>query len=165
MRYDRDILDEFADARRENLAALRSLGLVDADLDRTGMHPGLGRVTLRQLLAAWVAHDLGHLAQIARVMAKQYSDEVGPWSRVSPRWSKIAVIPEPGSSSRCAPKLRVKPSISKVPLKPPIQGYGSKTSTRWPCLVSSAAAVRPAGPAPMTTTSGAGAMAATVPVA
>jgi len=48
-------------------------------LDREGVHPAFGRVTLRQLLATWVCHDLAHLAQIARVMAKQYRDAVGPW--------------------------------------------------------------------------------------
>src|SRR5947199_4004983 len=47
--------------------------------DLPGEHPTLGRVTLRQLLAAWVVHDLGHVAQVARVMAKQYRDQVGPW--------------------------------------------------------------------------------------
>ena len=49
------------------------------DLDRKGRHPALGSVTLRQLLATWVAHDLDHIGQIARVMARQYTDEVGPW--------------------------------------------------------------------------------------
>jgi hypothetical protein len=53
--------------------------LSDADLDRPGRHPELGPVTLRQLLATWVAHDLDHVVQISRVMAKQYSEEVGPW--------------------------------------------------------------------------------------
>lgn len=78
------LLADFAAARQENLRALESLHLEDTDLDRTGTHPALGRVTLRQLLAAWVAHDLGHLAQVSRVMAKQYNDEVGPWHEYMP---------------------------------------------------------------------------------
>jgi uncharacterized damage-inducible protein DinB len=73
------LLDEFAAARQESLRALEALALRDADLDRRGRHPALGSVTLRQLLATWVAHDLDHLAQISRVLARQYSDEVGPW--------------------------------------------------------------------------------------
>ena len=74
-----DLLDEFAAARRQNLDALQTLGLSGADLDRPGRHPELGPVTLRQLLATWVAHDLDHVMQISRVLARQYSDEVGPW--------------------------------------------------------------------------------------
>ena len=74
-----DLLDEFAAVRRENLRELAALRLTDADLDRRGRHPALGVVTLRQLLATWVAHDLDHVMQISRVLAKQYSDEVGPW--------------------------------------------------------------------------------------
>lgn len=73
------LLDEFAGLRRESLAALSALNLSDADLDRRGRHPELGGVTLRQLLATWVAHDLDHICQIARVLARQYTDEVGPW--------------------------------------------------------------------------------------
>jgi hypothetical protein len=74
-----DLLDEFAALRRENLRELARLQLTGADLDRRGRHPQLGVVTLRQLLATWVAHDLDHVVQIARVLARQYSDEVGPW--------------------------------------------------------------------------------------
>ena len=73
------LLDEFAMLRNDSLRALASLGLTDADLDRRGRHPELGVVTMRQLLATWVAHDLDHVAQISRVLARQYSDEVGPW--------------------------------------------------------------------------------------
>ena len=73
------LLDEFASLRRQNLQALRALNLTDADLDRRGRHPELGVVTLRQLLSTWVAHDLDHIVQISRVLASQYSDEVGPW--------------------------------------------------------------------------------------
>ncbi len=73
------LLAEFARLRAENLELLRSWNLTAHLLDLPGEHPSLGPVTLRQLLAAWVVHDLGHLAQVARVMAKQYGDEVGPW--------------------------------------------------------------------------------------
>ena len=73
------LLDEFSRLRAANLELLRSWKLTDAELDLPGNHPGLGRVTLRQLLAAWVVHDLGHIAQVARVMAKQYGAAIGPW--------------------------------------------------------------------------------------
>jgi len=74
-----ELLDEFAALRRKSLAELASLHLMDADLDKRGRHPELGVVTLRQLLSTWVAHDLDHVVQISRVLARQYSDEVGPW--------------------------------------------------------------------------------------
>jgi DinB superfamily len=73
------LLDEFAVLRRANLRDLAALEITEADLDRRGTHPGLGVVTLGQLLATWVAHDLDHVNQVARVMARQYSDAVGPW--------------------------------------------------------------------------------------
>jgi hypothetical protein len=73
------LLPRFAAARRANLDRLQGLGLRAPDLDRTGTHPALGRVTVRQLLAGWAVHDLTHLAQIARVLAKRYRDAVGPW--------------------------------------------------------------------------------------
>jgi hypothetical protein len=73
------LLDEFATLRQANLCALEALHVTDQDLDRRGRHPELGVVTLRQLLATWVAHDLDHVVQISRVIARQYSDEVGPW--------------------------------------------------------------------------------------
>src|SRR5882762_2849330 len=71
------LLDEFARLRADNLVTLAGWALTDAQLDLTGEHPEFGAVTLRQLLATWVAHDLGHVAQIARVMAKQYRDAIG----------------------------------------------------------------------------------------
>lgn len=74
-----DLLAEFERRRTENLALLEALDLQDADLSRTGLHPDLGVVTLGELMATWVVHDLGHLAQIARVMAKQLGEEVGAW--------------------------------------------------------------------------------------
>ena len=73
------LLDEFAALRVQNLATLRAWDLSASQLALEGEHPAFGRVTLRQLLATWVAHDLGHLAQTARVMAKQYREAVGPW--------------------------------------------------------------------------------------
>jgi hypothetical protein len=73
------LLEEFARLRQANLDLLRSWQLTPATLDLPGIHPTLGPVTLRQLLATWVVHDLGHLAQVARVMAKQFRGEVGPW--------------------------------------------------------------------------------------
>jgi len=73
------LLDQFAFLRAENLAILQGLGLGDADLARKGTHPELGTVSLGQLISCWVVHDLSHISQIARVTAKQYSQEVGPW--------------------------------------------------------------------------------------
>jgi len=74
-----NLLDEFAHLRTENLTKLREWRFTDSELALEGEHPELGAVTLRQLLASWVAHDLGHIAQIARVMAKQYREAIGPW--------------------------------------------------------------------------------------
>jgi hypothetical protein len=79
-----DLLDEFARLRAESVATLAGWRLTDAPLDLTGEHPEFGAVTLRQLLATWVAHDLGHIAQTARVMAKQYRDAIGPWRAYLP---------------------------------------------------------------------------------
>jgi hypothetical protein len=73
------LLEEFAALRDGNVRQLLGLRLSEADLDRRGRHPELGAVTLRQLLATWVAHDLDHVVQISRALARQYSDEVGPW--------------------------------------------------------------------------------------
>ena len=78
------LLSEFAQLRAGNLELLRSWKLSTRQLDLPGEHPSLGPVTLRQLLAAWVVHDLGHIAQVARVLAKQYGDQVGPWTPFLP---------------------------------------------------------------------------------
>jgi len=78
------LLDEFERLRADNVAALAGWRLTDAQLALQGEHPELGPVTLRQLLAAWVVHDLGHVAQVARVMAKQYRDAIGPWPAYLP---------------------------------------------------------------------------------
>lgn len=74
------LLGDFERLRAENLAILRGLRLTPEQLALPGAHPFLGAVTLGQLVASWVVHDLGHLAQAMRVMAKQYRDEVGPWT-------------------------------------------------------------------------------------
>ncbi|HLN98353.1 MAG TPA: DinB family protein [Pyrinomonadaceae bacterium] len=74
-----DLLEEFANLRRQNLATLEEWQLGASDFARTGMHPELGVVTLGQLLATWVAHDLDHLGQVARTIAKRYTTNVGPW--------------------------------------------------------------------------------------
>lgn len=75
-----ELLDEFARLRAESLHELRALNLQPSDLERRGLHPALGSVTLAQLLATWPAHDLSHLHQLARVLAHQYREDVGPWS-------------------------------------------------------------------------------------
>src|SRR6267143_306590 len=78
------LLNEFADLRKTNLKLLHSWKLTSKQLALPGEHPSLGPVTLAQLLAAWVVHDLGHIAQVARVLAKQYGDQVGPWTPYLP---------------------------------------------------------------------------------
>jgi len=74
------LLREFADSRLDSIARLRAMHLTPEKLELKGMHPGLGIVTTRQLMATWAAHDLGHLLQISRVMARRYKQEVGPWA-------------------------------------------------------------------------------------
>jgi hypothetical protein len=74
-----ELLDEFEALRADNVRTLTAWQLSDAQLSLTGEHPAFGPVSLRQLLATWVAHDLSHLTQVTRVMAKQYRDTVGPW--------------------------------------------------------------------------------------
>ncbi|HET7002366.1 MAG TPA: DinB family protein [Puia sp.] len=73
------LLNEFQSARELNLKKLRELHLKETDYKKTGIHPKFGAVTLSQLIAAWTVHDLDHLSQISRVMAKQYKEESGPW--------------------------------------------------------------------------------------
>lgn len=73
------LLNEFELLREENINWLKSVSLNEADLEKRGEHPVLGEVTLRNLLSTWVVHDLTHIAQITRVMAKQYKEEIGPW--------------------------------------------------------------------------------------
>ncbi len=78
------LIDEFKEERKQGLITLKSKRLSESDLNKTGIHPAFGVVTLRQLLSTWVVHDLNHIAQIARVMAKQYKQETGPWQAYLP---------------------------------------------------------------------------------
>ena len=73
------LLDEFTELRKANIEKLRAKNITASDLLRTGIHPAFGEVILSQLLATWVVHDLDHISQISRVMAKQYKEAVGPW--------------------------------------------------------------------------------------
>ena len=75
------LLDQFAFLRAESLGILKNMNLTSDSLARRGSHPELGSVTLAQLLSTWVVHDMSHVAQIARVTAKQYCQEVGPWKQ------------------------------------------------------------------------------------
>lgn len=79
-----ELLDEFTALRLDNIEALKEMDIDDSALARTGYHPDFGEVTLRQLLATWTSHDLAHIRQAARVMAKQYKEEVGPWKEFMP---------------------------------------------------------------------------------
>lgn len=88
------LLAEFGRLRAENLAELRSWRLSEDELGLPGEHPALGPVTLRELLATWVVHDLGHIAQVTRVMAKQYRGAVGPWT---PYLTVLSDRPGPGA--------------------------------------------------------------------
>lgn len=74
-----ELLDEFQLLREKSLEKLKSMQINEEKLEKTGIHPAFGEVKLAQLLSCWTAHDLGHIVQITRVMAKQYKDEVGPW--------------------------------------------------------------------------------------
>jgi DinB superfamily len=75
-----ELLDMFAELREKNLSVLEGMRLGPDELALTGMHPGLGRVTMQNLLAAWAVHDLGHTSQVARALASQFRGEVGPWT-------------------------------------------------------------------------------------
>ena len=92
-----ELLDTFAELRDDSLRRLQTFGLTEADMDRRGRHPEFGEVRLGQHLATWVVHDLTHISQIVRVLARQYSDAVGPWRaylsvlRPDPR----SLIPDP----------------------------------------------------------------------
>ena len=74
-----NLIDEFKELRENNLLEIKALKISKEDLEKTGIHPDFGEVNLRQLISTWAVHDLGHIAQISRVMAKQYKNEVGPW--------------------------------------------------------------------------------------
>jgi len=73
------LLNEFELLRNQNLKTLKSFSLKNNDLSMEGIHPELGTVNISHLLSTWVVHDLGHIAQISRVMAKQYKTNTGPW--------------------------------------------------------------------------------------
>ena len=73
------LIDNFKELRTQNLNELNSLNISLKDYNRTGIHPEFGEVNLKQLISTWAVHDLGHLGQISRVMAKQYKNQVGPW--------------------------------------------------------------------------------------
>lgn len=75
----RQLLDKFSTVREESIRQLRSIELNEKTLSRKGIHPDFGEVTLSQLLSTWTVHDLDHINQISRVMAKQYDEAVGPW--------------------------------------------------------------------------------------
>jgi hypothetical protein len=76
-----ELITEFSELRKNNIAILRKTALNETAFAKKGIHPEFGEVTLKQLLAAWVVHDLGHISQIVRVMAKQYKEEIGPWKQ------------------------------------------------------------------------------------
>ena len=84
----RQLLTEFTELRTKNLEALQRVSFTKEVLARTGVHPVFGMVTMENLLSTWVVHDLSHLAQIARVMCKQYKKEVGPWIEFMPILSR-----------------------------------------------------------------------------
>lgn len=75
------LLTEFHELRAENIQKLEALHIDEQALMKKGIHPEFGPITLKQLLAAWVVHDLGHIHQITRVMAKNYKIEAGPWPK------------------------------------------------------------------------------------
>lgn len=75
----KELLNEFSAIREGNIKILKSFNIDDEKLGLEGIHPKFGNVTLKQLLSTWVIHDLIHMAQISRVMAKQYKEEIGPW--------------------------------------------------------------------------------------
>jgi hypothetical protein len=74
-----ELLEEFERLRKKNVAYLKSKKLSSTDLELTGIHPEFGTVTLSQMLSTWTVHDLNHIAQLSRIMAKQYKEAVGPW--------------------------------------------------------------------------------------
>jgi len=82
------LLDRFEQLRRQNLTTLQNLNITAEQLERRGTHPALGIVTLRQLLATWVAHDLNHIGQVVEVMSKRYAEAVGSWKAFLPVLSR-----------------------------------------------------------------------------
>lgn len=76
-----ELLTEFTTLRNQNIKKLVSWNLSESDLDKEGIHPDLGTVTLRQLIATWTIHDMAHLNQISRAIVKHYTADVGPWKK------------------------------------------------------------------------------------
>jgi len=95
-----ELLDEFEALRKESLAVLASLSLTPSQLQLPGRHPELGPVTLGQLLATWVVHDLNHIAQVARVMSARYETAVGPWK------AYLGILKRAGAGSSVATNSR-----------------------------------------------------------
>ncbi len=83
-----ELLDRFEQLRAESLQELERMNITPEMLARRGMHPELGAVTLGQILSTWVVHDLGHVGQVVRVMAKQYGEAVGAWRAYLPVLSR-----------------------------------------------------------------------------
>lgn len=73
------LLDKFKNLRKNNVQLLKEFKLQKEDYLKQGVHPVLGLITLNELLATWVVHDLGHLSQVNRILAKEYKEEIGPW--------------------------------------------------------------------------------------
>lgn len=73
------LLDEFVKIRLASIEKLIALNITNEQLSKSAIHPELGSVAVSQLISTWVVHDLDHIAQISRVMAKQYKEDVGPW--------------------------------------------------------------------------------------
>lgn len=84
----KDLLDEFSNLRSQNINLLKNMNPGEQDLDKTGIHPEFGKVTLRQLIATWVVHDLNHISQIVRAMAANYKEETGLWKEYLPILNK-----------------------------------------------------------------------------
>ena len=74
-----ELLDEFTNTRKAVLQEVEAQQLDERALSLNGLHPQFGKVKMSQLFSAWVVHDLSHLSQVARVLSKQYREEVGPW--------------------------------------------------------------------------------------
>ncbi len=84
------LLHEFEMLRQENLSILKTIPFSEGLLKKKGIHPEFGEVTLQQLLATWVVHDLAHICQVTRTMAKQYKEEIGPWAKYFSIFNKIS---------------------------------------------------------------------------
>jgi len=127
-----ELLETFARLRAENLDRLAALRLTEADLSRPGRHPDLGPVALGQHLSTWVAHDLGHIAQVVRLMARQYSEAVGPWRAYLSILRPAAEAPKPATTSnvkQAVPFLGV--TDIEASLRFYINGLGFKMTNSW----------------------------------